>query len=309
MSSAGEGAVVDDGYLQSMKISRNSTAVLKHGLITLRSEVGDLAIFVFEGVDDKIVYHHWINRIRADLEYEPYVCEGKKYVLRLLQAVNSDLNGLRERVYFFVDKDFDEMAEHPDCDNLFVTDCYAVENYLVDAHTFKGVMRTHFHCGGGVKRRDRIVEFYSEIYSAFLEVTKEINFRTFASRKLRIGAVLPDKASKIATINLLSVEPLGLDVKQIVRLDREPTENEERALRQEFDKLNAANHYRGKYAYMFYKRWIDLAIKDRNADENSELFNEVKTNAKATTVSLDCLAAKSSMPKGLKNFIKVIEVA
>lgn len=309
MSSAGDMGGTEDPYLRNMRMSRNSTAVLKHGLITLRSQVGELAIFVFEGVDDKIVYHHWVNRINPDLEYEPYVCEGKRYVLRLLDAVNSDLNGLKDAVYFFVDKDFDDISEHPICDNLFVTDCYAVENYLVNPHTFAGALRTHFHCTGGLERRNALVEFFSDLYSRFLEVSAEINFRTYSSRKLGINCVLPDKISKIANVELMSVESLDTDVKQIVRLEREPTEEEERELRAAFSALNSVNDYRGKYAYMFLKRWIDLAVKDRNSDGESQLFEGMKTKSKATPVTLDCLASKSRMPKGLSTFVREVQTA
>lgn len=306
MSSAG--AVVEDVYLTSLKISRTSPSVLKHALITLKSEVGNIAILVFEGVDDKIVYHHWLNRIDSDFEYEPFTCEGKRYVLSLLDVVNNDLNGLSDNVYFFVDKDFDEVADHPACPNLFVTDTYAIENYIVHGHTVRELIKTHFHCSCGPVKRGAIIGTFVGLYGDFLDITKEINFRTYAARKLNINASLPDKISKIANVELLEVKPVATDVREIVRLERELSDEEERLLRESFELLDKTMHYRGKYASMFFKKWIDLALKDRNSDEDSKLFEGIKTKAKATPVSLDCMAAKSPIPKDLLRFLKSIPV-
>lgn len=307
MTSAGA-ANEDDGYLSSMRVSRKSPAVLKHGLILLKAEAEGGAILVFEGVDDKVVYHHWINRICSDLLYEPYVCEGKKYVLQLLEVVNNDVNGLGDGVYFFVDKDFDDIEEHPVCSSLYITSAYSIENYLVDPHTVRELLKTHFHCDFGPVRRGEIMGLYTRLYKDFLDISEGVNFRTYSARKLGIEAVLPQKISRIADISLTSVSSVGLAANESVRLIRELTVEEVNGLSSKFEKLDKAWSYRGKYAFMFFTKWIDLAVRDRNSDGASILFDKIKVKSKVAPVSLDCIASRSPIPRCLHGFIRGINM-
>ena len=66
-------------------------------------------MLVFEGDDDKIVYGQWIRRVRPTLRYEPFPCGGKKEVRELKNALARDLAHLDDGVFFFVDRDFNDL--------------------------------------------------------------------------------------------------------------------------------------------------------------------------------------------------------
>ena len=93
---------VVDAEVEALRDARGSAAELKVRLVSLRSELPQGLIFVFEGDDDRGIYLSWFRQIDAQVRYEPFSCGGKAGVLRLWDAVKRDINGLSEDVYFFL---------------------------------------------------------------------------------------------------------------------------------------------------------------------------------------------------------------
>ncbi len=58
---------------------------------------------------NKPVFIQWIRRLSPDLTYEPFLANGKRKSLALRKSLRQDLGNLREGVYFFVDRDFDDL--------------------------------------------------------------------------------------------------------------------------------------------------------------------------------------------------------
>jgi hypothetical protein len=129
MSNPGE-LTPEDTLLSRMKSARRSGVVLKAKLITLRSDLPGVIFLAFEGDDDKIIYGQWIRRIRPALRYEPFPCGGKKEARELRNALRRDLARLGESMFFFVDRDYDDLRGFDGSDGVFMTDTYAVENCL-----------------------------------------------------------------------------------------------------------------------------------------------------------------------------------
>lgn len=293
-----------DGLLQVLKNSRNRSAVLKTQLVVLKSSLRNPTVFVFEGPEDKTVYHHWISKVNYAQPYEPFVCNGKSQVLKLFSAVQKDVNGLGENVYFFVDKDFDPVCDHPVSKNIFLTEAYSVENYIVRTETVVELLKTHFHFLPDIALRAQLVALFDQLYLEFLSVTREINFRSFVCRHLKIEAVpgLPKKLNKLAVVGLESVSAADDSAENVIKFSREPSQAELDMARAEFSKLTAKRDYRGKYAMMFLMRWLDLLVRDRNADD-SKFFKAVKTAEAVAPVNLDCVASRSVFPPGLSDFL------
>jgi hypothetical protein len=138
---------VVDMKIEKLKGARESVAVLKLRLASLRAKLPKSLVFAFEGDDDKIVYYQWIRRIKPSLDYEPFPCKGKRRVIQLREMLKRDLNKLGEGVYFFVDRDFD-LEDVPGCnfsERTFITDKWHVSFVPVHAdvdgwrgrHSFK----------------------------------------------------------------------------------------------------------------------------------------------------------------------------
>src|ERR1700692_2569751 len=100
--------ISDDSYVNKLRAARQRPAVLKIKLASVRSCNPGCLVFAFEGDLDKGAYYQWVKRLRSELVYEPLPCGGKRHVLEFREMLKRDLGGLATRVYFFIDRDFDE---------------------------------------------------------------------------------------------------------------------------------------------------------------------------------------------------------
>lgn len=297
-------------YLESLKRARDVSAVLKIEIASVASNLPeDYRLFAYEGPADKIVYYYWIRNINAELKYEPFVCESKLKVLRLFDVIDRDRTGLKERVYFFIDRDFDGLQGREISARIFLTDRYSIENYLVCAEVLEDLLRIEFHCSGCKDLRDKICVLFATVYSEFLSITREINFRIFLARQLAIQQTddLPSGVNKIAKISLDAVTSSSESLEDLVKLVREPSESESQTLREEFEKLSPELAYRGKFALLFFVKWLEILRQDRQADSPS-LFEGVappKHSIKGS-FSLETLAPKAPPPASLASFLQAI---
>ena len=108
-------------------------------------------------------------------------------------------------------------------------------------------------------------------------------------------------------IDLLKVEEKTCNMRELIRLAREPEELEAERLEGDFERLRPTLDFRGKFASQFFLKWLALVAKDRNS-ANSCLFDKApKLEARASEqISLESLASKSSPPVTFENFIKKI---
>jgi Protein of unknown function (DUF4435) len=292
--------------VEAMRARRNSPAVLKTRLASFRSTFPHGAILAFEGDDDKRIYFHWINKIRYQLRYEPFPCSGKDNVLKLRAILERDLGNLRESVYFFIDRDFDDRRGEAPSDNLFMTDQYSIENYLVTHEVVDALLRDDLHCHTLIELRKQVVALFDNVYTQFLTQTRDLNFEIFIARRTGIDLAIPikTKVSKLAAVELTAVSPSEWEGEKIATLSAEVSEEIRNSLRQEFDTLNPMARYRGKFALAFFSRWLELLTADRNS-ENSQLFRSIDNGSKGRAIipTLDSIASKSSPPEGLTEFV------
>lgn len=294
--------------VQRMRSARNTPAVHKTALATLRSSNSDCFIFLCEGIDDKKVYFHWLRSINQSIDYEFQVCNGKKYLLEFRELLNRDTSGLSKNVYFFVDHDFDGLRGHPPGDDIYLSDFYSFENWLVTSDVLNHILCIDIHCHSEPGVRGQILKEFEKIYSSFLEITKPYNERIFIASQLGINIKpLPKSINKLADVSLVSVNPLKEELESIIKLEREPNPEEIEDCVRNFAEINPRNGYRGKFAMLFFQRWIDLLGKDRKSD-NSIFFKDVeKLAANANCqLQLDSVAAKSLPPPLFRQFIERI---
>nr|WP_315598381.1 DUF4435 domain-containing protein [uncultured Cupriavidus sp.] len=296
-----------DSYFQRIRGSTKSSAVDKTEFATFSSSVPEgIKIFSFEGRDDKIIYDHWIRRIAFDVAYEPYVSKNKRSNLQLFDSLQRDLTGLGQRVYFFVDRDFDDLQDRAAHEKLFMTEKYSVESYLVCNNLLEELLKVEFHCNGYLSIRKRIIEIFKLTYNSFLDVTKELNFRAFiaAREKIRRTEDIPPGINMLANVGIDSVTSAGIPVDQIIKLEREPTEEEVVRWREEFEAFDPAERYRGKFALAFFVKWLSLLRQDR-LSQAPTCFAEVPLPDYGVkgNFSFDSLAPRAAFPDGLPAFL------
>jgi hypothetical protein len=298
-----------DEYLDRLKYSLGASAVLKAELAELKSTSGDAFIFAFEGATDTIAYSHWIGKISPRLDYEPFICRNKNKLLQLLDSLELDLGGLAENVYFILDRDFDDLKGRRARSNVFMTDKYSIENYLICPILIDELLKVEFHCHGNRALRIEIAERFDALYCQFLAATAAINFRIFLARRLSIQQLgdLPSRLNEIANVNLNASDSTG-DPRVLVRLLREPSEEEINIHRPEFDQLDPKSRYRGKFAILFFIRWLSLLQAERNSKKSS-MFGSLAQDDFAAKGNFDfnLLAARSQPSNSFRKFIEDLE--
>jgi len=172
--------IASDPYLEDLRVARESRAVIKTELATFISGCNSRAkIFAFEGADDRKVYYHWIKMLDENIQYEAFICKTKIRALKLLDALRDDATSLGERVYFFIDRDFDDLQGREVTDNVYLTEKYSIENYLVCKDVVSDILLLDLQCAGAEKTRSQALDLFESNYRSFLECTKDLNFRIF----------------------------------------------------------------------------------------------------------------------------------
>lgn len=296
--------------LRSMREARDSPAVHKASLAALRAHKPNAVAFACEGVDDKKVYFHWTRNLNIKFGYEFIVCNGKEKVLKFRELLRRDVTGLNKDVYFFVDKDFDGLKGYAAGPDIYLTETYSFENALVAPEVLRDILAVDMHCHSEPQIRDSVIKKFEEIYSSFLDVTRAHNHRIYLARRLGINSKpLPDKLNKLATVSLLKVEFAEKSANEVIVLDREPSQPEVDLHEVDFCSLEPKRDYRGKFALLFFARWLELLGKDRNSEESNLFRGVMKPSASATIqYSLDSIASRSLPPDSFKEFIGAISV-
>jgi len=295
-----------DAYLSRIKAARSAPAVLKTRLVALRSVLPRSLVLAFEGNDDKTVYFQWIRRINPNIKYEPFPCDGKEQVLQLKDIIDRDLGGLSQGLYFFVDRDFDDLRGRKSCDRIYMTKAYSIENYLVDELVLEELLKDEFHCHVEIECRSNVVNLFSTLYERFLKTISPVNERLFFARRLNMEPTvgLPTKASKLANIGLDSVTKSEVTELELIKLPKDPTPLEIAQLQPEFNGFDPRSRHRGKFSFLFFTKWLENLAQDRNSDV-PKYFPRITNGSKVRfqDLNLASYASKSRLPEGLPEFV------
>lgn len=113
------------------KILTPSAACIK---ILSQYKTNDNTIFcLVEGVEDNSFYRHFFEIYKENIPVKYIVCNGKQNVIDNYNDLDWQFYD-KKRILFFIDKDFDDYIERETLndENVFITDYYSIENYLVD---------------------------------------------------------------------------------------------------------------------------------------------------------------------------------
>ena len=299
----------DLGLLQKMKSSLGSAAELKLSLLNIRAQLPDVKIFVFEGEDDRSVYFNWMKALDRSIVYEPYTCKGKAALLKLRAAVDRDLHELASDVYFFIDRDFDDLKGEELGRSTYMTDGYSIENDLVSCEVVDEILKVELNCQGRPDIRAQLAKMFSNAYCTFLQCSADVNFVIFCMRRLGVenDGALPSSLGRLIEISLDGAElRAGACSSMVVTPLRLITDQEATALRAEFQSLDPAMRYRGKFALAFLMRWLELVAKQRRGGY-SAMFDGMDMEAKTRVdrVNVFSLAARATPPQSLARFVKL----
>ncbi|MGY6282648.1 DUF4435 domain-containing protein [Methylorubrum extorquens] len=301
------GGISSDPQVNRMRAARERAVVLKTDLANFRSVDESTFVFVFEGPDDPLVYKQWIGRIDDRMNYASMICNGKGPLLEFMMMMERDAYQAGQKILYFIDADFDGDRGYKS-DKLFMTDSYSVENYLVNERVLDDTLQNEFYCALEPVVRKKVLSDFSKSYELFLAETYALNIRIYAARKLgiEIKKALPARISGIALIDYGNVSAGKSSVDELIVLEREPVRAEWDQLEKTFQNLDSRMAYRGKFAFLFFMRWLET-LHAEYQDANSVVFRGCKRTLKArfSELGLGNFASKSSIPHGLANFLRL----
>ncbi|NER06363.1 MAG: DUF4435 domain-containing protein, partial [Okeania sp. SIO3C4] len=118
----------------------------------------------FEGNDDVSFYNHFIKQMLPQNYSDfKYICGGKQKVYTLYEKVIERVSN-KSRTLFFVDKDLFDFIDEvlPKYQNLYVTDYYSIENFIVTATMLRRVCEDFYHITDSTQLADIENQFEQE---------------------------------------------------------------------------------------------------------------------------------------------------
>lgn len=296
-----------DGLVERLREKRSAPAVLKTRLAKIRSQRAEALVFAIEGPDDKTIYYHWFKQADPMLDYEMIVCNGKGPLLEFRSLLQRDKTNLKEHVFFLADHDFDGLRGQSAGLDIYLTDTYSIENHLVNSNVLDDLLKIELQCDGEPACRATVVSRFNALYEKFLDVTTAHNLRIFVAKKVGIhnSKPWPNRINPLAKVRLDDVIPSDEALTEVIRLDREPTEEELASVMHCFNALQPLLQYRGKFALAFFGRFVELVAEDR-ASAKPILFTGLAPKGSNGRLSLDAIASKSVAPQPFKDFVTAV---
>ncbi|WP_241138643.1 DUF4435 domain-containing protein [Bacillus mycoides] len=297
--------------LQEMLDSSDDIEAIFQEYILRKDEEDLSAIYCFfEGEDD---YKYYISRIGAYLEAQEIIyfnCDGKDNVLTLHGMIKSGTADYRNnKLLFFVDRDFE--MDKVNCDEIYTTPSYAIENFYVTDTAFSKFLNGEVKISKfSLKEEDKLdfdkaLNYFKEERAEFIANTLMLNvWFSLQKNKSRNTQSRPNLSQLQKAYNKRINFPVGIeDLKSLTLNYLEVTQIE---IQSEKRKLieNAVYNFRGKYYEEFLYRVLNSIITDSNKPK--VIFS--KRRKVNLTIGKDNLISNLSQyadtPQCLKEYLK-----
>ena len=162
----------------------------------------DLFFFV-EGSEDVIFFGTMLRKIsQKPLKVRYLVCDGKDGVLNVRTELETEDQSGCSKLYF-IDKDIDDFfGQHPPTGNdVFCTEHYSIENYLVTESVLETILQEFFGLSDSDTVKDEIVGHYRREYRAFCFTMRVfmawVIFRRQNSQRIILADIAMNKLFRI----------------------------------------------------------------------------------------------------------------
>lgn len=194
--------------LKLLRDARTGPSSFLHQYL-LNAGKSKLAIHAFvEGQDDRSFYLPFLrSAFRGSAQLYLYVCRGKRNVYKAFDQVQPRLLAEDHAVYF-VDKDLDDLIPEafPDAEQIYVTETYSIENYLVSERSVEEVWSDSFGQAPGGDAFELVLDSFNQARAAFYELSSYIAAWTIHHRRL-------GTRPQIANLRMDQIASLSEDLK------------------------------------------------------------------------------------------------
>lgn len=274
-----------------------------------------IAIF-FEGEDEKY-YGIRINNIRPDIKWSGVNCGGKSKVIEVRNIIKENPDYVDSSCMFFIDADFDDNKDLIDCNDIYITPCYSVENLYTSKEAFIRILNAEFNLHDSLKDNScfhNAIGIFDVTKAAYLDSIAEFNFLI---RQIRIMECNGELSTRLNINNIKFDDLIKVDFGSSDKIYNEALPNsifpelpsdlvvKTDDSKKYFSKLPGELWFRGKQNLEFFRVFLQLLKTDRCRKENHLVFKE-KGNVRLQLSKLNCISELSQYadtPKCLHEFL------
>lgn len=163
-------------FLDDLRRMRTSKATALHRFRLQYPKHPDAIHIFVEGRDDISFYLAFVHRYAKQRAVKPYECGSRQYVIDTQKRISQETVYQGASTLFFIDKGYsDFLGELSETiGNLFCTDGYSIENYLVSERMLERVWVEFFHLRNMSLDFDPIGAHFGTQYERFCDHCKEI---------------------------------------------------------------------------------------------------------------------------------------
>lgn len=173
------------GFLDLLRRAREGRSSILHQYL-LNAGKAPLSIHAFyEGRHDRIFYDGFLrSEFGGRAQLFSYVCGNKRSVYHAHEVIQPKLRA-EDIALYFVDKDLDDLVpvQFPESEEIFVTDLYSIENYLVTRSMFERVWTELFRQEPHGAAFERMCECFSDALATFHQLSHQIAAWTIHHRR------------------------------------------------------------------------------------------------------------------------------
>lgn len=154
------------GFIELLKQASQDERVNKHLFLISYDKNKDIIHAFFEGKTDESFYGTYIRNIKStNTKLKTYICGNKSSVYHFHDELNH-LNTVSQPLIFFVDKDLDDVIPipNPTHTNLYVTEYYSIENYIVNEIAIEQIWAEIFRRTSGTKLCDEVTSIFKKAH-------------------------------------------------------------------------------------------------------------------------------------------------
>jgi len=300
-------------FLEKLKEARESSASVFHDFLLRAPKAPNDTHVFFEGNDDPSFYQGFIhNYLTSDKSLHIYKCGKKKTLYEVYGRIVKSKYKLIFTM-FFTDKDYSDILpeNYPKADNIFVTDYYSIENYLVDKYMLSRILVDICHLN--LKKIDiKNIEkkFQSELnnfHSIFRNISiwfltlraaglkpnhNNLDYRKICRFTKNIRFVQHDEKNCIQNLEIMCgvLTPENYDSAKV-------------EYETKITKLEPKKYIRGKYELWFFIEFVRHLIKtfEDNLLGNQEkikIYTQITHNN-----AVEILGPRAKIPPSLQKFL------
>ncbi len=292
-------------------------------LRNLKSRANNDIHAFFEGRDDRSFYMNFLYKFSNSQNVYTYLCKNKKGVY---ETYGKTLKAhYRAITLFFVDKDHSDILaeEREQAPNIYVTDVYSIENYLVSVYMLGRVWEELFRFSGTMEFNSRHQAKFEEELKRFYEFTTPLMAWIICLKRQGKSPIVNNiSISRFFNITKELTLEWKEDVQQVSNISllenlcKEKTPEEalndiKLIIDHELLNLDPKSYIRGKLELQFFVKFINTLFDSLNhavsaKDENKSTKTPLVTTKTQLTEdnAVEILGPRARIPRSLEGFLQ-----